>query len=245
MAQNIIDCCPVCSGQLAATRLSCQNCGLELSGQFRFPKFMYLSDQDLYFIDVFIQTGGNLKELQASLHLSYPAAKKRLYEIQTALGQKETASGNLKPEAVVKSLPIYKNESSTIKAIKESLNRSSGLARLPLPRGKEFYIWYEEFGNGLHADNLPQKQVLTWNAFEAAMELLEKSQGRAPKGNAMKSPLGQGALTLNTVEGYVAARAYGLKQGSFVPRKISALSAILSWAGLCKNGRGYLESLTP
>lgn len=240
MPQNIIGHCPVCDGELLATRLSCHKCGLQLSNEFTLTPFAYLNKEDLHFVELFIQHNGNLKELQNQLKLSYPAAKTRLSRIQALLQLGPEPAGK-EIEVIVTQLPVYQDESPAVQKIKHKLNALDGLAVLSLARRKTFQIYYEEFGNGIYATNLPSHRLITWKAFDAAIELLVKQNGRADKGQAMKGPLGTPPLGLNTVEGYVAHRAYEVQEGQSVLRMISPLSAILEWAGICKNGYGYLE----
>ncbi|MFA9466710.1 MAG: DUF2089 domain-containing protein [Velocimicrobium sp.] len=241
MSQHIIGHCPVCKKELVATKLTCHNCGLELSNDFTLNKFSFLSEDELEFVELFIHYGGSLKEIQRQLHLSYPSAKKRLVKAQEALGfhieKNETSSF----EPVITNLAIYQNESSTIKSIKDKLNQSGGMAMVYLPKGDAFQIYYEEFGNGIYASNLPHQRILTWRAFDCVIQLLEKNNGTASKGNAMKGKLGSIYLPLNSVEGYVAFHAYGTKMGESCLRIISPLAAILEWAGICTNGYGYIS----
>ncbi len=240
MAQSVLGHCPVCQEELVATKLSCKHCGLELSNDFTLTPFAYLEPDDLYFVELFLQHSGNLKELQKLLKLSYPAVKKRLSKIQTLLQLKpESVVGEI--EVVVSQLPIYQDESPTIKSIKNKLNQHNGLASIGLARGKAFQIYYEEFGNGIYATNLPQNRILTWKAFDCAVQLLKESDGRALKGQAMKGRLGDPSLGLDTIEGYVAHYAYGVQMGQSSLRMISALSSILEWANICENGYGYLQ----
>lgn len=243
MSQSIIGYCPVCSEELFATRLTCLHCGLELSNQFSLNKFSYLSEDDLYFLDTFLMYSGNFKEVQNHLHLTYPAFKKRLICIQQKLGYKSPDHAPSPPDIIFTNLPIYQDESSAVRAIKEKLNQSGGLVSLPLTRGTHFHIYYEEFGNGLHATNLPAKFTIPWAAFDAAVRLLYQKGGQAKKGNAMKFRLGEEGLTLDTIEGYVASAVFHGKTGSSVLRIITPLSAILEWAGICQNGYGYLKLL--
>lgn len=243
MYTEIIGHCPICKEKLIATRLTCKHCGLELTNDFALSKFNYLAYEDLQFIEFYLKCRGNLKELMQQLNLSYPAAKKRLDQVLERLGYSTAYSDNNNIEVIVESLPIYDDENIATKKIKEKLNKMKGQAELPLSNNKTFTICYEEFGNGIHASNLPKGNVLTWSAFTCAIELLQKSNGKAAKGNAMKSKLGEEFLTLDTVEGYVAHKAYGVAPGESVLRRISALSSILEWCGLCKNGYGYLELL--
>lgn len=241
MHTEIIGYCPICNEKLIATRLTCKHCGLELTNDFSLSKFNYLAYEDLHFIEYYLKCRGNLKELMQQLGLSYPAAKKRLDQVLERLGYSTAYSDTYNIEVIVETLPIYKDESLATKHIKAKLNESKGLAEIPLTNNKTFTIYYEEFGNGIYASNLPKGNLLTWKAFDCVLELLNKSGGKASKGNAMKSKLGEEHLTLDTVEGYVAHKAYGVAMGDSVLRRISALSSILEWCGLCKNGYGYLE----
>ncbi|WP_167957784.1 DUF2089 domain-containing protein [Anaerosporobacter faecicola] len=238
---EIIGHCPICHEKLIATRLTCKHCGLELTNNFAMSKFNYLDYEDLHFIDNYLKCRGNLKELMQLMDLSYPAAKKRLDQVLDRLGYGLSGSNGDTIEVIIDALPIYKDESIATKRIKEKLNACKGIATLPLSNNKTFFIYYEEFEGGIYASNLPKGSLLTWKAFDSVMELLKKSNGRSSKGNAMKAKLGEPGLTLDTVEGYVAYNAYGVALGESVLRRISAISSILEWCGLCKNGYGYLE----
>lgn len=241
MSQPFLTSCPSCRHPLIATRLSCRNCGLELSNEFSLSPFLSLSREEQQFLSLFLQTEGNLKELQQTLNLSYPAVKKKLQTLKHHLGLASSSAPEI--EIVLKELSVYQSDSHTVKQIKRRLNAKKGKASIALPRGNSFYIYYEEYGTGLLATNIPRNRILTWNAFDSAVSLLKKKGGRAEKGNAMKARLGEPALSLDSVEGYVAAHAYGVKEGESTLRTISSLSAILEWAGICKNGYGYLELL--
>lgn len=241
MAQDILGYCPVCKEKLIATKLSCKNCGLELINDFSLSKFNYLKNDELEFIEIYLKCHGNMKELQKQLKLSYPSAKKKFNSILKGLGY--IHDNNVYPyeNAIITELPIYKDDSSVIKCLKSKLNRHFGKAVIPLRRGGEFCIYYEAFGNGITATNLPANHTMTWNSFDCAVEILRKNGGRAKKGQAMKARLGEPDLPLDSVEGYVAYNAYGVKKGEFALRTISPLSSILEWLGICKNGYGYLE----
>lgn len=173
MSQNIIGHCPVCHEPLIATRLSCRHCGLELSNDFSLNRFSYLSETSLTFIETFIKCSGNLKEVQKELHISYTSAKKILKEAQKELGLSEEKKAE-PAEPSISTLPVYEDESATVQAIKNKLNHAHGLAKLATSRGKEFSIYYEEYGNGIFASNLPKSRMFSWTAFDKAIELLEK-----------------------------------------------------------------------
>lgn len=244
MEYQIIGTCPLCGGKMTASKLTCGECGVELVKDFSLNRFDFLSKEDLHFIELFLKHRGNLKEMQKSIGCSYPAAKKHLDEILTSMELIENASetGN---ENAVTSLPLYNDDSSAVKQIKKCLNEAHGSAVLSLTRGNPFTIHYEPFGNGIIASNIPKNHIITWEAFDRAVELMRLQNGRALKGNAMKAKLGEKELSLDTVEGYVAHHAYHIPIGSSVLRTISALSSILEWAGICENGYGWLALQKP
>ena len=78
--------CPVCGETLALTRLSCQACGTELSGDFQACEFCALSGEDRELLRVFLASRGNMKELQSFLKVSYPTARLRFDNLLAKLG---------------------------------------------------------------------------------------------------------------------------------------------------------------
>jgi hypothetical protein len=45
---------------------------------------------------------------------------------------------------------------------------------------------------------------------------------------------------LDSIEGCVAHKVFKIQPGKTTYRKISAIVGVLSWAGICTNGRGYV-----
>jgi hypothetical protein len=78
--------CPVCSEQLALTRLSCTACGTELSGSFESCEFCSLSADDREALRVFLRSRGNMKEVERHLGVSYPTARARFDALLGRLG---------------------------------------------------------------------------------------------------------------------------------------------------------------
>lgn len=95
---NVIGECPICKSDLKVTKLSCGNCGTEISGDFQLSKFNYLSKEHLYFIEVFIKNRGSIKQIEKELGISYPTVKKNIDEVIVSLGyevsSEEKASKN-------------------------------------------------------------------------------------------------------------------------------------------------------
>lgn len=95
---------------------------------------------------------------------------------------------------------------------------------------------------GVEVDNLGDKRFISFEVFVAVLSLLKLSPDhRAEKGNAMNYRLGDEKLKLNSVEGHVASMIYGTKERQTVFRRITPISRILAWAGVCENGLGYLQ----
>ncbi|MGH7919814.1 MAG: DUF2089 domain-containing protein [Candidatus Dormibacteraceae bacterium] len=78
--------CPVCGERLAQTRLSCHSCGTELSGDFASCDFCALGPEDRETLRVFLQSRGNMKELERHLGVSYPTARGRFDALLQKLG---------------------------------------------------------------------------------------------------------------------------------------------------------------
>lgn len=238
-----ITACPVCRHELSISRLTCRSCGLEITKDFSFDAFDSLEDSQLDFLKNFILANGSFKKVQEMTGMPYHRVRKSLEGIKQQLSLSPGNTALSANDIVIKELPIYQNDAPIIKRLKEKINDGGGLALIPLPRGKSFQIYYEEYGLGIHATNIPANKVLLWKAFEDSMAVLEKNNGKVIKGNAMKGKLGDAYLPMNSMEGYIASHTYHVKKGETTLRLISAIAAILEWSGFCKNGYGYVELL--
>lgn len=78
--------CPVCGQHLALTRLSCQDCGTELSGVFGACDFCALGEEDRDILRVFLSSRGNMKDVERHLGVSYPTARSRFDALLGRLG---------------------------------------------------------------------------------------------------------------------------------------------------------------
>lgn len=78
--------CPVCGEDLSVTRLSCDECGTELTGHFPMSPFSALSQEDAQTLRVFLSSRGNMKELERHLNVSYPTARARFEGILSKIG---------------------------------------------------------------------------------------------------------------------------------------------------------------
>ena len=86
MARDVISTCPVCQGELTITRLQCRSCGTALEGEFGVGRFGRLEREQLSFLESFLRSRGNLKEMERELGISYPTVRSRLEALLRALG---------------------------------------------------------------------------------------------------------------------------------------------------------------
>ena len=86
MAHDVIATCPVCSNELAITRLHCGSCGTTLEGDFSVGRFGRLNRDQLALLESFLRSRGNLREMERELGISYPTVRTRVEALVRALG---------------------------------------------------------------------------------------------------------------------------------------------------------------
>ncbi|EDS77527.1 conserved hypothetical protein [Clostridium botulinum C str. Eklund] len=244
MGNELIGYCPRCKNKLIATQLTCNECDIELKGNFKLSKFDYLGSEDINFIFMFLKYQGKLKAIQKNMGISYPAAKKKLGKLLIKLEIepfKEEKENKIKL-GKLNYLSIEPDDSLVVKKIKEKLNKCNGKTLIPLFRGNPCDITYDNNGKGVVSSKIPLANQLTWEVFDATVEVVIKNGGKAEKGNAQSgAKLGSDRLSLNSVEGYIASKVHGVEEGKTAFGPGFVVCAILDWAGICKNERGYLS----
>ncbi len=244
MEKELVAHCPRCSNKLIATRLVCRECELELAGDFGLSKFDYLSVDELDFVMTFIKCQGNFKAVQEEKSMSYPAVKKKFSEIIKKLGVDEIKAEKEEVMEVptVSFLPVEPKDSPVIIKIKEKLNACGGRTKIRLLQGDLCEIWFDSNGKGLVSPKIPPANQLVWEAFDAAVEVVINNGGKAIKGKARSgAKLGSDDLPLDSVEGYIAHKVHGVQEGETAFGPGFVICAVLDWAEICKNERGYLS----
>lgn len=84
----LINECPVCHNELAASRLQCQTCGTSIEGVFTLESnpFSKLNQEQMQFALNFVRFEGRMNRLEDELKMSYPTLRNRLLDIIRALG---------------------------------------------------------------------------------------------------------------------------------------------------------------
>ena len=98
--------CPICSGELVISRLSCQSCDTRIDTQLSFPALMRLPRELQEFVLLFLRCRGNIREMEKELNLSYPTVCKRLDLINELLeqddGKRHAADGAARGDILAK-----------------------------------------------------------------------------------------------------------------------------------------------
>jgi hypothetical protein len=94
MPHDVIATCPVCSNELAVTRLHCRSCGTTLEGDFSVGRFGRLTREQLALLESFLRSRGNLREMERELGISYPTVRSRVEALVRALGFGARADGD-------------------------------------------------------------------------------------------------------------------------------------------------------
>lgn len=105
MPHDVIATCPVCSGELAVTRLRCGGCGTTIEGEFGVGRFARLTRDQLQMLESFLRSRGNLRDMERELDISYPTVRVRVEALVRALGfgprdEPDTAAPAAGPAAV-------------------------------------------------------------------------------------------------------------------------------------------------
>ena len=90
---DVIATCPVCTGELAVTRLHCAECGTTLEGRFGVGRFGRLDKDQLALLESFLRSRGNLRDMERELGISYPTVRNRVEALVRALGLADGPAG--------------------------------------------------------------------------------------------------------------------------------------------------------
>ncbi len=70
--------CPACQRNLKVVKLTCDNCGTIVEGDFELPVLARLNAEDQAFVLGILKSSGSLKELARLYGISYPTVRNRL-----------------------------------------------------------------------------------------------------------------------------------------------------------------------
>lgn len=236
--------CPACNKKLKAQVLHCDECSLELKNDFELSPFDYLSEEHMDFLITFLRHEGNLRGVQSELDISYPFAKKKLEQVLVELGLN---SKREQPEPEVIDMTDLQADPTSIMAseiIKGKLKDSGGRVIVGSISGKTYEIRAANDGKSFLCNQLPISPPYEYTVFDVIVDLLKRQGGRAKKGNGRNYKLGEPGCEDTTVVGAIAKNYAGKNDGESVFDPVFVLVAVLEWADIAHNYRGYIE-LTP
>lgn len=116
MKREVLGQCPICSGPVEITEVSCNSCKSTIKGHFKPCKFCTLSLEHKEFAEIFIKNRGSIKEIERELGISYPTVKGKLDSLIAALGYKnQSINANDKKEVLER---LYRGEITSEEAVK-------------------------------------------------------------------------------------------------------------------------------
>ena len=236
---NLLSTCPACGGELNATVLHCADCGMELHNDFSLSSFDRLDKEQMDFLKIFLICQGNLKQLQEKMNISYPFAKKKLSLLLAALNL-ECEPEPLQ-ELSLEEIAVDPDSTKASDIIKGKLIACGGVTNISLLSGKTMRLHLSEDGKSFICSELPITPPYRFDVFDLITEHLLSQGGKARKGNGRSAKLGEKGCELDTVMGVIGSHYAGKSEGQWVFDPVFALSAILEWADIAYNKRGYLE----
>ena len=239
---NRITRCPVCDNKLVVSSLQCPECKIELRGEFEMSAFDRLNDEQSAFLLSFLKNQGKLNAVQTELQLSYPTAKKKLLDILSTLGLEPADDDSNREEGEIDMTTWEIDESSTKASdiIRAKLKSCGGRAIVHTARGLAREIVASPDGRSFICDQLPIKPPYQYEVFDVIVDLLRANNGKARKGNGRNYKLGEPDCDETTVVGAIAYNYSGKIKGQSVFDPVFILAAVLEWAGIAYNDRGWL-----
>lgn len=232
--------CPACGSRLEVARLACPECRAEFPMESPMSVYDYLSEEHAAFLKSFLTSRGSLKEVQVEWGISYPTAKRKLDELLQALGYaKEEKEVQVMPTVTLKQINTDSTCASDI--IRNQLIACGGVAMVHSIQGKPYRIWMEQNGELFACDKLPSSPLYKMEVFDVIVDLLIRQGGRAKKGNGRNFRLGEGECTEDTVVGTIGKNYAHKNVGDSVFDPVFIMAAVLEWAGIAHNERGYLS----
>lgn len=84
--RKVLERCPSCGGEIEITRINCTNCETVVSGRFQPCRFCKLPPESVKFLEAFVKSRGNIKEMERDLGISYWTIRGRLNDLIAELG---------------------------------------------------------------------------------------------------------------------------------------------------------------
>ncbi|MBP3922641.1 MAG: DUF2089 family protein [Ruminiclostridium sp.] len=230
--------CPVCNGELRISALECKYCSREIKPDIKCSDYKQsvingLSEEQYDFLIKFLECQGNFKKQG----VAYSHGKKMIAEILKILNP--TKSEMLQEEDTMSNTKSKTNSlaSDTIKAL---LISSGGRATIKSLTGKTYELCALQ-DDKFYCAELESSPRYNYKVFDEIVEGAKTMPDyKLPKGDGRGKKFGELGCDENTVVGRIAMYA-GKILGESVDDPVSVFAAILDWAGIAENKRGYIQ----
>ena len=122
------------------------------------------------------------------------------------------------------------NVIQVVNILKDKFSKRGQSFIIPLLKGGHFTATVTD--DGINVDNLGSQPLLPWVVFQEAICVLIRKNGRAERGDAMGSKLGDPGLP-RTPWRDILPTSYTASGRDTVFRRITPIVCILVWAGIC------------
>ena len=231
MSNNILKKCPACGNDLIISELSCQGCGIKISGNFAISDFGDLESKEWEFVKQFLLVEGNISKMQNEYNKSNGEVKSLLNTINLKLGGKKMIDKN--------ELTAMSNGSKVIRTLQDKIIACGGQALMPVLKGEPVPFWISSTKGGLESKGL-RGVVLEWRIFDAIVKKAISLGGKIYRGDSAAqsgATIGSDDLPLDTIDGFISTEFYGARIGDTTLRRSTYYSGILDWAGIAVNHR--------
>lgn len=133
---------------------------------------------------------------------------------------------------------------SASEVIKARIREAGGEVEVQLLNGDTAVV-KNDYGNCFVSNKLPSQEV-NYSIFDIVVDFLKtQPQAKAPKGGCRNSKIGANQCGRGTVMYAIATQYYGKAEGESCYDPLFVIAAILDWANIATNGRGFLKLINP
>lgn len=125
--------------------------------------------------------------------------------------------------------------------IRQKLMENGGSVQISSLRGNPIYVELSNDCEHFYSPQLPLRKNESFKIFDCVTDLLDQNGGKVRKGNGRNHKLGETGCETDTVVGYIGLVHDGHRIGESVLDPVFAIAAIMDWAGIVHNNRGYIE----
>ena len=109
-------------------------------------------------------------------------------------------------------MPVAVTDMNVEKIVREKFRETGSPAKIPLLHNGTFTATLVT--GGVNVSNLGTQPFLPWTVFQEALSLIVNNGGKAERGDAMQSRLGDPKLPINSIEGHIAHTIYQKSVGT-------------------------------